>query len=222
MARIGRDRIVLHEPLPPPRLAEQTMGMPATKRWTTEEVRALMDENRPTPRYELIDGELLVSFDSAEPDVTNAPTIEHQRAVRELLRVLDAHLSADMGEALSAPADLELEPGSIVQPDVFVMAAGAAGLPRSWAEVSGLLLAIEVLSPSTARYDRVVKRHFYQRVGVAEYWVVDVSSRVIERWHAEDERPEVVDGSITWHPAGVAEPLVLDLETFFARVHAED
>ena len=39
------------------------MGMPAEKirRWTTAEVRDLMDESRPWPRYELIDGQLIVT-----------------------------------------------------------------------------------------------------------------------------------------------------------------
>ena len=193
------------------------MGMPATKRWTAQEVRALMDENRPTPRYELIDGELLVSFDSHEPDVTNAPTIEHQRSVRALLRVLDAYLTVDIGEALSAPADIELEPGTIVQPDLFVIPAGVGGLPHSWQGVQGMLLVVEVLSPSTARYDRVIKRRFYQRMDVPEYWIVDTSSRLIERWRPEDERPELLDRSISWQPAGTTEPLVLDLEKFFAE-----
>jgi hypothetical protein len=67
------------------------MRMPAaTKRWTAEEVRALIDPARPTPRYELIDGELLVSFDGAAAEVTNAPAVEHQRVVALLVQRLGA------------------------------------------------------------------------------------------------------------------------------------
>lgn len=198
------------------------MGMPATKRWTAEDVRALMDENSPTPRYELIDGELLVTFDGQDPDVTNAPTIEHQRAVRELLRALDDHArSTGVGEALASPAYLELVPGTIVQPDIFVLPSSSAAMGGTWQEVQALLLAVEVLSPSTARYDRVSKRRFYQRVGVPEYWIVDVGSRLVERWRPEDERPEMLDISISWHPAGAPTALTLDLPAFFARVHRE-
>ena len=39
----------------------------------------------------------------------------------------------------------------------------------------------------------------------------------MERWRPDDERPEVLDGRLTWHPAGAAEPLVLDLDAYFAR-----
>ena len=58
--RVGR--IVPHAPSLGRRAAEQTMGMPATKRWTAEEVRAMQEEERAWPRYELIDGELLVTL----------------------------------------------------------------------------------------------------------------------------------------------------------------
>jgi Uma2 family endonuclease len=77
------------------------------------------------------------------------------------------------------------------------------------------LLVVEVLSPSTARYDRITKRMRYQRSGVGEYWVVDVWARAIERWTPHDARPEVLDERITWHPAGASAPLVIDLEDFF-------
>ena len=49
--------------------------------------------------------------------------------------------------------------------------------------MSKLLLAAEVISPSSARGDRVDKREAYQRNGVPEYWIVDTAARVVERWH---------------------------------------
>ncbi len=203
------------------------MGMPATegrKRWTAEEVRALMDESRHTPRYELIDGELLVSFDVDEArGVRNSPSPLHQRAVGLLLVALADYLDArGFGEVLLAPADLELEPDTIVQPDVFVVPASAGPLRQSWSVVRSLLLAVEVLSPSTARHDRVTKRRFFQRVGVPEYWIVDLDARLIERSRPDDERVELLDEQLVWHPAGAAEPFTLDLPAFFARVHREE
>ena len=78
-----------------------------------------------------------------------------------------------------------------------------------------------MLSPSTARYDRVVKRGKFQRAGVPEYWAVDLDACVVERWRPGDERPEVVSESLTWHPVATAEPLVLDLPTLFAEAAPE-
>ena len=196
------------------------MGMPASqqpaappRRWTVEEVRALQDEERAWPRYELIDGELLVS---------PAPQPLHQRAVRLVSRALDDYVDRhDLGEVLESPADLELEPGTVLQPDVFVVPAGGEPLTTSWHVVRTLLLAVEVVSPGSARSDRVRKRRFYQRVGVPEYWIVDLDARTVERWRPGDERPEVLDAWLEWRPARASEPLVLDVAALFARVHRE-
>lgn len=74
-----------------------------------------------------------------------------------------------------------------------------------------------MLSPSTARYDREVKRRLYQREGVPEYWIVDLDARSIERWRPSDEAPEVFRETLVWHPRGAGEPLAIDLLALFAR-----
>jgi Uma2 family endonuclease len=60
-----------------------------------------------------------------------------------------------------------------------------------------LLLAVEVLSPSTARYDRLTKRRFYQQQGV-EYWIVDLDARIVERWLPGSDRPEILAEHLAW------------------------
>jgi Uma2 family endonuclease len=191
------------------------MGMPAEKirRWTTADVRALTDESRPWPRYELIDGQLIV---------TPAPSWTHQWAVALLWRSLHEYLTrSSVGVAMMSASDLELEKGHITQPDVFVVPISGGRHPKSWPEVKALLVAAEVLSPSNARYDRVDKRKFFQRVAVPEYWVVDLDARVFERWTPGDARPEVIDAMLTWNPAGSSAPFALDLPRYFAEVHRD-
>ncbi len=190
------------------------MSMPAPARhWTVDEVRAMQDEERAWPRYELIDGELLV---------TPAPRRLHQRAVAELFRLLDPYVRAQrLGVVELSPADIQLEPGTIVQPDVFVSPLERGREPLEWPETTRLVLAAEVISPSNARADRVIKRHFYTRVDVAEYWVVDLDARIFERNLGADPRPEILDRTITWSPADATEPLVIDVPSYFARVYGE-
>jgi Uma2 family endonuclease len=84
------------------------------------------------------------------------------------------------------------------------------------------LLAVEIVSPSSARHDRVRKRPAYQRNRVPEYWIVDDISQMIERWTPDNERPEQLAERLTWHPAGASEPFILDLVEFFKEVAAED
>ena len=54
-----------------------------------------------------------------------------------------------------------------------------------------------------------------------DYWIVDTDSRVVERWRAGDERPELLDATLAWHPEGAEEAFSLDLAGFFARVHRD-
>jgi Uma2 family endonuclease len=190
------------------------MGMPASaRRRTADEVRDLTDESRPRPRYELIDGELLV---------TPAPRPVHQITALELARKLADYVDAEgLGLTLMPPADLELRAGTIVQPDVFVVPAADACPLRDWRQVRALLLAVEIISPSTARQDRETKRAFFQRAGVSEYWVVDLDARCVERWRPSDEQPEIVRERLDWRPLAFRPPFKLDLTVFFRRVFGE-
>lgn len=199
------------------RRAEHIMGMPAhsTRRWTAREVRRLIaDAPLATPRYELIEGELLV---------TPSPAPRHQEAVRLLLVALSAYCELEpVGHVLDSPSDIELEPEDLRQPDVFVMP------PAEWSRVQRdgfpareLILAVEVLSASSSRHDRVRKRSGYQR-HVPEYWIVDLDSRLIERWRTGDERPEMIFEKLIWTAAGAESPFSLDLPIFFARIWGDE
>ena len=184
--------------------------MPVVKRWTAREVRQLIaDSPLATPRYELVDGELLV---------TPSPNLLHQRAVKLLLLALHEYLDAGtIGDAINSPFDVELEPESIVQPDVFVLPMHEVRRLRTAMPARELLVAAEVLSPSSGRYDRVKKRPHYQR-HVGEYWIVDLDARLIERWRPGDARPEVLTQLLTWLPQGAESPFALDLPRYFAKV----
>ena len=192
------------------------MGMPAIRRhWTTAAVRALMDESRAWPRYELIGGALIV---------TPAPGGLHQFAVTELVFLLATYLREEpVAVALASPADLELEPGTITQPDVFVIPAGGAASVGDfrWSDVTSLLLAVEVLSPGSIRTDRVTKREYYMDVGVPDYLIVDVDARIVERWTPARDTPEVLRDDLVWHPSGASTPLVVSLPQFFDRMVAQ-
>lgn len=187
------------------------MAMPAThRRWTRAEVKALIDASpNQTPRYELVDGELIV---------TPSPIRPHQRAVRELLVALHTYLSENpIGEVLGSPSDVELEDDTIVQPDVFVIPPEEGARLEIEMQEQSLLLAIEIISPGSARGDRGPKRGLYQR-HVPEYWIVDLDAALFERWRPGDERPEILRARLDWRPAGASAPFQLDLPGFFARV----
>jgi len=181
-------------------------------RWTEDEFYAARDAAPPGERWELVDGEVLV---------TPSPHWMHQRIIVRLTVLIDAYVRANaLGELFMSPLDVRLEPGLVLQPDLLVVPAGEL---RTRSDiVRHLLLAVEIVSPSSARHDRVTKRPRYQRNRVPEYWIVDEMSQTIERWTPDDERPELLAERLAWHPAGAAEPFVLDLVEFFAGLSPED
>jgi len=185
------------------------MGMPETgtpSGWTREMVLALPDDGN---RYELFDGELLV---------TPAPGGLHQVA---LMRLYDAVApfvrDHNLGTMLWSPADLRLGGEQLSQPDLFVLPF-LPGDRNDWAAYPDPILVVEVLSPSTARFDRIVKRRRFQRAGIPEYWIVDLDARVVERWKPADQRPEVLDLLLDWHPEGTSSPLEVDLPALFNAI----
>ena len=181
------------------------MAMPHLERWTRDQVLELPDDGN---RYELFDGALVV---------TPSPSAPHQGVIALLLDRLVPYLNAQtVGRAMTSPADLRLDGNQVAQPDIFVLPGRI--LPHAWDAAPLPVLAIEVSSPSSARYDRNFKRRYYQRAGVPEFWVVDPDARVVERWRPGDERPELLDVDITWRPAVDLPPLVIDLQAMFAEL----
>jgi len=52
-------------------------------------------------------------------------------------------------------------------------------LGTPWVAMTGHWLAIEVLSPSSHRYDRDFKRDAYLALGVKEVWLVDIADKSV-------------------------------------------
>lgn len=199
-------------PLPITPRCEHHMAMPAIDghRWTAEEVRALPDQ--PGKRFECVDGELLVS---------PGPRLPHQSAMFLLSRALDAYCTVSgVGSVFNGPGELELDRYTLVQPDVFVLPLVGGKRARSQEEAGQPLLFVEVLSPSTARHDRVVKRGRYQRYGV-EYWILDLDARLAERWTPDTRAPEIVLETLLFHPGAASAPLLIELQALIDEALGE-
>lgn len=184
-----------------------TMGMPATvPYYTLDEVLAFPADGN---RYELVFGELLVS---------PTPRLRHQRVVNRLYDALKPYCEREgLGEVFAVPADLSWGRSDVLtQPDVFVLPpeyrSGA-----EWADVRHVPLVAEVLSPSTARYDRFNKRLAYRDVGVPTYWILDADAHVAEVWTRDAHFPRIERESLLWHPACASAPLMIDLMALFAE-----
>ena len=131
--------------------------LPPFRDWTVADLEGLPDDGL---QYELLDGMLLVSA---------APVPVHQRAIRKLARLLDDACPASM-ELFIAPLDWQPDLRTSLQPDLLIVRNEDVG-PKN--VTAPLVLAVEILSPSTRRKDLLLKKSKYEDVGVASYWVVD-------------------------------------------------
>jgi Uma2 family endonuclease len=182
------------------------MGMAAPLYYSAEMVRALPDDGN---RYETVHGELLV---------TPAPRAWHQEVLLRIMVKMHAYIEIHRcGHLFQSPADISWGPDILVQPDLFVVDLDQAR-SLDWSQMKDLLLTIEVLSPTTARYDRYTKRRLYQEVGIPYYWIVDPDEKLVEVWTPESLFPTVERERVRWKPEGVEQESVLDLAELFKPI----
>ena len=165
-------------------------------------------------RYELYDG---------WPIALASPSNRHQLVSGDIFRQIANYLVGKRCKVYSAPFDVRLfeekddgpeDVFTVVQPDISVVCDpgktdghGCKGAPDP---------VIEVLSPSTARYDRLIKFSQYRQAGVREYWIVDPEDRIAEVYRLKDgQYYAAVYGSDAEVPVGVLEDCRVDLSTVF-------
>jgi len=160
-------------------------------------------------RYELIDG---------VPFMMSAPSTEHQAILGDLFVEFKNYLKGKECKVFVAPFDIRLnwdaKNNTVVQPDIVVYCdldkldkKGGKGAPD---------LIIEVLSPSTSKRDRGIKRALYENFKVKEYWIVDPGNCIIEAFTFKDDlyHVEIYDRKDTI-PVGIFEDFSIDLSEIF-------
>lgn len=180
----------------------------AERHYTLEEFERLRNAAPPGQRYEFLDGEILVS---------PSPNLVHQRIVLRLAMLLEPFVRTNgLGELVVSPFDVRFGTQRVFQPDLLVMTPEDVASGRRDA-ARALGLAVEVVSPGSARHDRLRKRPTYQEEQVIELWLIDPESELVERWMPRDERPEILTTVLTWAPADTNATLQIDLVTLFAE-----
>jgi Uma2 family endonuclease len=140
----------------------------AARDWTVAEIEALPEDGN---RYEIIDGELLV---------TPTPDARHQIRAFDLARALYDACPPEM-LVFASPIGVTVGTRRHLEPDVSVK-------PRQGYRDDTVLplLVVEVLSPSTWRIDVRRKRQVYAETGVPSYWIVDPLAPALTVLELED------------------------------------
>lgn len=130
---------------------------------------------------ELVDGEVVA--------MSPRPTFNHNRVASRIYRAFDNYLEGKRCTAIADGTDLYLTEKDRFVPDMMVVCDrekiredGVHGAPD---------LVVEVLSPSTAKTDRMHKKAVYGACGVREYWIVDPKNRTIEQYLPQGETLEL-------------------------------
>ena len=131
-------------------------------------------------------------------ELAPAPLPEHALAAGSLNHLVGGPFHFDGGGPggwwILAEVDVSLGRHDIVRPDVSGWRRER--LPSPWGMRPIEVVpdwVCEIVSPSSARIDRVKKRALYARAGVGHYWIVDVAERTVEALALVDD---------TWRDAG--------------------
>lgn len=152
------------------------------------------------PRYELIDGVVVVS---------PSPIVPHQRMSGSLHVMLRAACPGAF-EVFAAPLDVRLADDTVVQPDLVVVRAEdavedhLAGVP---------LLVVELLSNATRGHDLLLKRARYEAAGIPSYWIIEPETREFTVLELLDGRyVEMHAGVLGRPPVAVTRPFPVTLD----------
>lgn len=116
-----------------------------------------------------------------------SPSMNHNRVSGNIHTIFDVYLEGRQCEPCQDGTALYLEENAEeYRPDMMVVCdpekvkrKGVYGAPD---------LVVEVLSPSTARYDRGRKKDVYEAHGVREYWIVEPATKTVEQYVLESGR----------------------------------
>ena len=176
MVMISHDEKQAHERVTPVMPANWVPG-PRQGGWTYEMYAALPNDGN---QYEVVQGVLMMS---------PAPETNHQGVIQRISHYLDEHIFAPrLGLVFTGPVDVVLSARTTVQPDVLVVLKEHVNRVQPKRIVGVPDLVVEVISPGSATYDRLVKYSVYEQAGVPEYWLVNASEQIIEVFALEEGR----------------------------------
>jgi Uma2 family endonuclease len=132
---------------------------PPAEGWTTDDLAALPEDGL---RRELLDGVLVVY-----PSLTDI----HQIIAARLMVALEATCPADLH--VTQAVTVRISPRQAFIPDVLVTTDAAARRRAGCYAPQEVMLAVEIVSPSSQSMDRVMKPALYAKAGIPFYWLVE-------------------------------------------------
>lgn len=162
-------------------------------------------------RFEIIGG--------VRYDFLSSPKYVHQKLLSNLYLAFHGACSQD-GETLLAPLDVHFDEENIVQPDVIHIRKENLGMIRDGFIFGVPDLIVEILSDSTGRRDKTIKKALYERFGVKEYWLADPGYRTVDQF-VHDGREYRLAATLTEEDR-IVSPVIPCLSIDLGAVFPED
>lgn len=117
--------------------------------------------------------------------VPASPTLKHQMIAGNIFFLFKTVIEEIGGLSFVPLTEVFLDDDNVYKPDVvYIAPANVAIAQLDSMRIKGAPdLVVEVLSPSTAKFDRQEKYINYEKHGVKEYWIVDSLHETIEIWN---------------------------------------
>lgn len=158
--------------------------------FTVEEWAAMPDVK---PRYELFNGKLVQKMTT---------TTAHAWAAGRMLTTLMAWGESEGWIFLPEGTGVKLGDYDASVPDIVGFAPGAKLDPEATYNTE-IFIAVEVLSPGTAKRDRTSKKAGYEKIGVVVYIIIDPKTHVMEVHTLQDGKysaPQILKSGEVWQP----------------------
>lgn len=178
---------------PPVRRAELIETGPS--RWTHDDFMRLAPEDQ---KAELIDGALIIM---------PPPSDIHERLQIFLASVIKLFAAFfDLGEVRGSRSAVRISEHQTYEPDILFVRKDRAHIIADNEIMGPPDLVIEIISGSTAQYDRGVKRENYDKAGVQELWLIDPYGPAGTQFYQRqgDRLVEVAPAAGVFHSAALA------------------
>ena len=139
----------------------------------------IINERELYPSYEIIGGEKFMS---------PAANLDHSGIIMRLGMIIGTHLSNNKsGYVYPDDVDVHFSDGSLYKPDLCVVLKSNEKILAGRKAIFGAPdMVVEVLSYSTRKKDRGVKKDTYEAQGVREYWIIDPWAKIIDVYLLRD------------------------------------
>ena len=175
-------------------LLEQILEMPNAAILAEQTLSALrVEKEKRLCFYQNVEENKKMEFINGEVLFQSPVKIEHNNATKLLLKLLDTFvIKHDLGFVGVEKILISLTRNDYEPDVVFFDKSKVAGFKKGQMQFPAPDLVVEVVSPSTEKYDREIKFQDYAAHGIGEYWIVDPEKEIIEQYFLQNKQYELL------------------------------